>query len=656
MAQTDIDYLKKLNVVYEIADIDEIYNDVEDVISAFLTADPNMVFNGNYSKNTYSFFFNYIRYIIKEERLNPNTLLSIAIKHTYNYIGLYLIGMLVRAGGNPNVYLQTREFGTIHILALAAVRNRGPDPYFRYIIALLRMLGSDINYPTYQYNRNDNLIDVTFIESLSDNNYADTSSRIEQNNVLVKDFVRAYDKIPDENLELLMNSLELPDLKKFLIAADDYEKIRQILDTDYMSFVTSNQEQTASFLTDASTAYSNSIISNINEKDFPQLDTWYNAQKLPLFVASTSLNKEMFDIFTLRGFHIKYLTINTLVSYFKVYQKKRVRLYRNAYLMLIDAIDVGAYMDRYQFNEVMVTGSYEEISNIEKSYAKPEWQKLCNIKAKKPRQELVQLAFDLGLDYNMNEEKICDKLNRISLMDKDEFLRAAIERQEDRINADLSSSDDYAKGATKDRYRCNLKTTVLKNPYAYNDARMAFYKSPKDGEVYCFTSDLFSDLVTSKINPYNEEKLPVKFLNTIRTQINILNELGVYKTNTSVEDAIKEILTDSQIDNKKTDYSYNTVISALELNGVSKDLFDSLNSYVQKDVILGEICGVNVSHFESLTPAHRIKTVARVIYSLSKDKENPNPNVIFELIARAIGGGQLIEEEPEKDILGDLMS
>ena len=376
MSQTDIDYLKKINIAFESKNNDEIYNDLEEVISTFLSVEPSRIFSGNYSKNTYSFLFNYIRYAIKEQKLNPNNLLSIAIKHTYNYMGLYLIGMLVRAGANPNVYLKTKEFDTIHVLVFLAIRIKGPDPYFRHIMALLRMLGSDINYPTYQYNRNDNLIDVTFIESLSDNNYSDASKRIEMNNILVKDFIRSYDKLPDENLDLFLNSLEPLDLKTFLIATDDYERIRKTLVGDYMKFVVSSQEQTASFLTDVSTAYSRTIIDNINEKDFPQINSWYNAQKLPLYVASSSLNSEMFDSFVLRGFHIKYLTINTLVTYFKVYQKKNVKLYRNAYRMLINAIDVGAYVDRYQFNEVMVSGSFEEISNIEKSYSKPQWEKI----------------------------------------------------------------------------------------------------------------------------------------------------------------------------------------------------------------------------------------------------------------------------------------
>jgi len=349
--------------------------------------------------------------------------------------------------------------------------------------------------------------------------------------------------------------------------------------------------------------------------------------------------------------------MNTLTIYYKFYQNEGIRLYKEAYEMILSSVNIGAYMDKYQFTEVTIAGTYEEISNIEKAYSNPQWEKLCNINSKEPRQEVIQLAFDLNLDYNMTEDKICDKLKRISLMDKNDFMRSAIEKQEDRINSELASSDEYVEGGKiKRRYKCNLKSTVLKNPYAYNDARMAFYKSPKDGEVYCFTSDTFIDLISSKRNPYNDELLPSKFLNTIRSQVNVLNEIGVYKKDTSVKDALKEIFNRSKISNDRTEYAYNTVISGLELNGVSKERFDNLSILTQQDTILRDICGVRFNHFDKLTPNHRVRTVTRVIYMISKNKDNPNPNGIFETIGKIIGGGTLMDDDEFEDEFADLLS
>ena len=646
MSSGNLTVLQKLNSAFEDNLDEKVYNDAEEVIRNFLTPNPERVYNGDYTQNTYSFLSNYLRYAIEDRRLNPNNLLAYVVKHANNYIGLYLIGMLVRSGANVNLY------GNIHILAALAVRQEGPDPYFADICVLLRMLGSDYNYPVYKYSEQGNdALDFTFVESISD-----SSER--RSSILTKTFMTNLGKNPEIDIDTFMKSLPLREATRMIIAADDYNKLKENMNNEYMDFVKTNKLMTVGIFVDLSTAFCSNICKNVTNKDFPLIEEQYNGQVIPLYAASSSLNKKMFNYFVLKGTQVKYLTMNCLVTYYKVYSKEETKLYiyMNAYNMILDAINVGAYMDKYQFMEVNIGGNYDQINQIQTAYADPQWEKVCRIKADKPRQEIKDIAFELNLNYDMSEEKICKKLKQISVMDKEDFYRDAIRRQEHRIEANTSSVTDYANADSLPKNRCSHRTTVLKNPYAYNDARMAFYKSPKDGEVYCFTSDTFGDLLASKINPYNEEKLPIKFISTLKTQVNLLNELGVLKSNNTVKDALKEVFEKSVINNDKTDYSYNTVISALGLSGVSKERFNSLSIVSQRDTILRDICDINVFHFDKLTTMHRVKTVARVIYSISKAPGNPNPREIFDIVGRAIGGGDLIENDENEDDLTQLLN
>ena len=651
MSEGNLEMLKKLNSAFEENIPDEkVYNDAEEVIRNFLFPNPERVYNGDYTSNIYSFFSNYLRYAIQERRLNPNNILMYLVKHTYNYIGLYLIGMVIRSGANPNVSVNTKDYGRIHILAALATREDGPDLFFNQVCALLRILGSDYNYPVYKYSEpGQESLDFTFVESIS-------GSSERRNNTLTRDFMIQFGKNPEFDIDTYMTSLTLPEATQLIIASDDYNKLKKNMNNDYMDFIRNNIEPTVGFFVDLSTAYCTNISKNVTEKEFPLITETYNGQVIPLYAAATSLNKKMFNYFVNKGAQVKYLTVNCLTLYYKIYSKEEIRLYMNAYEMILDAINVGAYMDRYQFMEINIGGNYDQINQIQLAYSDPQWEKVCRIKSDKPRQEIKHIAFDLNLNYELSEEKLCKKLKQMSLENKEDIFSAAVRRQEDRIQADTSSTTDYLNTDSPPKHRCNLRTTVLKNPYAYNDARMAFYKSPKDGEVYCFTSDTFNDLISSKINPYTGENLPIKFLSTIKTQVNLLTELGVIKSNITVKDALKEVFEKSTINNDKTDYSYNTVVSALELSGVSKERFNSLSVISQRDTILRDICGVNLKHFDKLTTMHRVKTVARVIYSISKKPGNPNPREIFDEVGRAIGGGDLIDDYENEDDVTQLLN
>lgn len=631
--RNNIDFLKELNIAFKNESRDRIEETVDLVIKLFLEVNPFVQMES--LSNIFSVFSNYIKLIVKNKNVNANFVLSSVIKHTDNFIGLYLIGMLIRNGANPNVYFPYPGYGNLHILAILSLRTQGAsDPFFRFICNLLRIMGSDINYPAISYQSIEGDLDINFVESVADET---SGEQYKRSTITVKEFILENGKYPDEDLQGFMNSISMEEKLNIIIASDKIDLLLNIIDSNFFQIIKENPVNTAIFFLNLSVAGAVNIARNLTKKEIPLIDSLVNAQPIPLYAATASMDEELFSIYIQKGALIKYLTINHLITYYKLFKQEDIMLYRNNYYMLLEAVKIGADIDIFQMDLLASAADFDELDNIRVAFQTPKWKKLCSVIQKKPRQELKQMAFDLNLDYNMSEEKICNKLKQISLIDKMEYFESAVKRQEERISSEVASNEEYLGNEKLTKARCNPKTTVITNPYAYNDARMAFYKDPKDGEVWCFTSDTFTNLIASQINPYNGNPLPLKFVETIKAQVNILKELGVYNTNKNIKDALKEIYERSVINNVKTEYAFNTVVKCLSLFGVSEERFSTLKTITQEDTILRDICGVQIKHFELMTFRHRIMTTARVIYSLSKSKYD-EPINIYEQIAQAIVG------------------
>ena len=607
----------------------------------------------NSLNNYFSLSSNILQLIIKEKLVGLNNILAMLVKHTTNYAGLFLIGMVIRKGANPNVYINTPPYGNLHILCALSLRKKGlTDFYFRYIVMLLRHLNSNINYPALNFRKYDTSdLDINYVEEV-----AREAEGGEEIDMSVKQFVREQGKLPDEEYLDFLDSINDDMLLQFTVAADDTHLFNLVAEQDFFKEIFDTRENSSQsvlkLFIDISTASAMTIANEITDKIIPKVDTeTINTQRIPVYAAVSSSDVELFKLLATKGSAIKYVSITQLIADYKKFKRMKLKIYKNNFWMLLDAINIGADIDIYQFDLFTSAADYEEIEELKKAYDVPKWKKLCAIVSEKPRQEIKQIAFELNIPYeDRGEKEICNKLKQISLMDKNQFLEAAITRQEDRISTDLSSITDFTAGGKKPQSRCSKKSTVIKNPYAYNDTRMAFYYDPKEEEVWCFTSDTFSNLIANKINPYTGRELPDKFVETLKAQVNILKDLGLFNFNNSMKDTLKEYFTRGNINNKKTDYAYNTVVKCLSLYGLSEEKLNGLSESTLGETILNEICDVKLKFFDQLTPKHQVITTTRVIYSLSKNMKEPGD--FFQTIVRSVIGNMedlSFNEEDNKD-------
>lgn len=635
--------LKRLNIAFENQPLEVKQENVETAIKIIV----GQRILESTTTNFYGVVSNILKLMIEQKEINPNFLLAVLVKHTKNYIGLLLIGMVVRKGANPNIYFRQPGYGVLHILCLASVRSTGGiyDSYFRYIVNLLRFLGSNIDMPAYKVKEYDNEeIDVKYVEKIA----MTTANKIGEH-LSVTQFVKEQGKIPNEDLQEFYDTISDNYLVHFILATDSVETFNVVGKSPFMIDIVSNVQSTQKFLFNLSTAGAINVANQITNKNVPSSTKLINAQTVPIYSAILCFDKELFKLMVAKNCHIKYTSINQIIAGYKKYKDDHLRIYINAYNMLLDAVKVGSEIDLYQYELFSSSADFDELEEIKKAYEQPRWKKLCSIISDKNsigglRQEIRELAFNLNLDMNASEEQSCNKFKHISLINRNDYFQAAIQRQEDRVALELSTSEDYL-GQTnlpnaeeKPKPRCNPKSMILQNPYAYCDSRMAFYKDPKDGEVWCFTADTFNNLIQTKVNFYTGEALPDKFIETLRSQVNILRDMGLFDYNHTVEDTLKEYFDrGNRPNNRKTDYAVNTASRCLSLYGVSEQRLSSLKTITLEDTILKDICGVKLTFFDILTTKHQLITTLRIIYSISKEKDF-DANQFYETIARSING------------------
>ncbi len=638
--ESNTDVLKAMNLAFRNERREKIDSQIDAVIRLYLTAD---VRRGEEPlSNAFSIFSNYLRLILRRKLVNPNFIMSSIIKWASpNHIALLLLGMVIREGANPNVYLTYPGKGNLHVLAWMSVARGQADSMYQYMATVLRLLGSNIYSPAVRFEGDSSDVDVRLLEQAFEDTGTDDAYYYRAG-LNVVDYVAQNGYVFEKTVTSFLNSMEDEWLLDTLIATDDVARFNSVTSDDatknewkYITSILENPVSLTRFIIDLSTASAENIASAMDVKKYPLLADTINGESIPLFACTASCDRDLFNLFIRKGSSVKYSSINSIITFYKIFRGSEIKLYESCFHMLNDAVKIGADIDLYQFNFFVSSADYSDIEKIRESYQVPKWKKLCSVKKKafstEARPELRQIAFNLNLDYAMDDAKICSKLEQITQVGTEQYFESAVRRQEERVAIETEGPTSFLPAHTatggvdvvesavgKTRSRCSAKSMALKNPYAYNDARLAFYKDPKNGEVYCFTSDLFNSLIATKMNPHTNEKLPQKFLATIKAQLATLKEIGVYETNQDVKDSLKEVYSRSKIDNKKTDRQYNTVIEALSHYGVSRERFESLRSETLKDTILEDIAGVNLTNFGSLPMILKQRTTTRILYSLAK--------------------------------------
>ena len=514
-------------------------------------------------------YFGHVEFGLKNKRLDPEDLLSNLTEDKVKDTGFLLfLGYLLRNGLDPNTYFNSPYNVKIHLavyIHLMATGNKNK----KYIFDLLKSAGTSFSIPGSSGGRGGKG------KSVGESVGYDDKDILEDEEYSLTEFFKleADTSVGYTGVDL---KIKWKDFKNILLdqefTTEDKKDIFDFLNKD----VPDNQKflmRTAVLFLSATTGAVYCIRESRDDDMF--LNSLGNMNQAA-YISINSQNLEVYKNVIDKGAECNYLCITEIIARHNEAGERDDKILTYIYgEMLAYAVLTGSEMDKYQLQFLSLQASVELIEKVTTNYEEPEWKKACKRtipgdKKQFPVKKLRQIAFNLNIDFNLSPSTICSKLEQISNIDRLDYAKGAILRQEERVKRALIEVGDIREGDSLERTRCNAKSMLINNPYAYNDARMAFYRDD-DGELWCFTSDLFEPMIKSKRNPYTNKKLPPLFIATIKTQLDILKflDLNHPKDSKTISKAIEETFEKKGvISNEFSEDYYSRCINLLRLNVV----------------------------------------------------------------------------------------
>jgi hypothetical protein len=485
-------------------------------------------------------YFGHVEFGLKNKRLDPEDLLRNLTEDKVKNTGFLLfLGYLLRNGLDPNTYFNSPYNVKIHLAVYIHLMDTG-NKNKKYIFDLLKSAGTSFSIPGSSGGRGGKG------KSVGDAVDYDDKDILEDEEYSLTEFFKLEADTTSGHVGVDLK-IKWKDFKNILLDQEFTTEDKK----DIFDFLNKNTPDNQKFLMRTAVLFlsvTTGAVDCIRESrdDDMFLNSLGNMNQAA-YISINSQNLEVFKNVIDKGAECNYLCITEIIARHNEAGERDDKILTYIYgEMLAYAVLTGSDMDKYQLQFLSLQASVELIEKVTTNYEEPEWKKACKRtipgdKKQFPVKKLRQIAFNLNIDFNLSPSTICGKLEQISNIDRLDYAKGAILRQEERVKRALIEVGDIKEGDSLERTRCNAKSMLINNPYAYNDARMAFYRDD-DGELWCFTSDLFEPMIKSKRNPYTNKKLPPLFIATIKTQLDILKflDLNHPKDSKTISKAIEE--------------------------------------------------------------------------------------------------------------------
>lgn len=489
--------------------------------------------------------------------------------------------LALRYGANENLYVNAPGVGTVHILAFLHIRsettNEGEerakldaeDKQFRseslaFLTALLVAFGSKASRPVFQPTSTDRKFEATTtLEWIRSQGF---------NSVLY-------------NLSQSLSELRDTYRTKIATYLNKPSKADENLIDPFLAVRTYASDVFASYLSTA--------LSRKSTSETVQLDK----------LASTAISVFAVDVFSkmlASGYVPTYVQMNSLLLSLSSKGKLLSSLSKK---MLLDAIQHGAYLDTKQFSLAKIAGE-DTAKEVQKEYNEPYWKKAC--RSTKGLQEtdpqLQELAYFLHLDPEHNKKTICKQLEDISSADPNALVQAVEKRMKQYITDLVGYPYEFVNNDPE--IRCQNGD---ENIYQYNPLDVAIYRD-ENGKAWCFTKDLFDNLLKTETNPYTKSPLPTAFLAKLSMKRQVLSKLGLKNLKLrTFSESLSKMSSKQEIRDKRSKRVLSEFLSEAEAKGISRRTIENL-SPKDMQILLSRI-GVEAD-LESLTDEHALYTLA----------------------------------------------
>jgi hypothetical protein len=526
---------------------------------------------------------------LENELISPNTVLVSTVdffhetKERKGPNPYFLSAALaLRYGANENLYVNVPSVGTVHILAFLHIRsettNEGEerakldtqDKQFRqeslaFLTALLVASGSKASRPVFQPTSTDRKFEATTtLEWIRSQGFNSVLYNLSQNLSELRDTYRT-------KIATYLNKPSKADVNLI----DPVLAIR-------------------TYASDVFAAYLSNLLSGRNSGATTELEK----------LASTAISVFATDVFSkmlTSGYVPTYVQMNSLLL--SLSSKGENFSTPLAKKMLLDAVQHGAYLDTKQFSLAKIAGE-ETAKEVQKEYNEPYWKKAC--RSTKGLQEtdpqLQELAYFLHLDPEHNKKTICKQLEDISSADPNALVQAVEKRMRQYIT-DLTGYP-YEFVNNDPEISCQNGD---ENIYQYNPLDVAVYRDEK-GKVWCFTKDLFDNLLKTETNPYTKAPLPKAFLAKLSMKRQVLIDLGVKKLKLrTFSESLQKLSSKQEINDKRSEKVLSEFFQEAEAKGFTQRAIEKLKPK-DMQILLSRI-GIEAD-LESLPDEHALYTLA----------------------------------------------
>lgn len=482
--------------------------------------------------------FNLILYrALENSEIDPNVTILQAIGKAFTKDYLIPIALCLRFGANANMYVDAPDIGIVHILGYTYILLSKIDKnVLNAIVILLIMSGS---LPTLAMFKDDKITitaslmpSLTVLEWLNKNGYLTILNQV-SNKTKLQQFVSA------DALTTLSIYLNKPNIGRKYEARDSTAAIR---------------------------SFSNKI------DEIPLSNIMIMMDNKSLNEAVTSFNSDAFNKLMLKGLMPSYLLINKILIGLIAYKKLGDFLVEKELTeMLTDALAFGITLDDEQMNIVKNNGII-----IDTKIEVPYWKQVCKVNDNLVTDELKNLAISLNIDSgsfapSRSKKFICDNITAIANADQNALIEAFRKKQQLKMAAKLGTVNEFINDVPT--LVCRNKASLSKDIFDYDEIDVAYYRD-EQGAIWCFTSDMFHNLVETGVNPYNDVNLPLMFKDEIRHRLTLNEQLLPPVT---FVDSINNLSTVKITTNNNNERILNNFLSKIGYKEVSNQkLMDSL--------------------------------------------------------------------------------
>lgn len=553
--------------------------------------------------------YSYIVQGMIDKKIQTNAILELIVPVCRDSYGLCLTSICLRLGANPNTYIPVQGMGEVHVLGLVSKgKNQYEPKVFLLLVCVLLYYGSNPSMPI--YNQTKALIEDKPLSSQSvvdwyiSNGYG---TELAQLTTESKAGANAFISLA-------------PQLRKDMVILTDnselYKQVSFTLEDMELAITCQSKNITTQFI----------FYNTSNQRLFMLYDwvTKYYATSIPIELVKARCYPFYYQI--------NHIILKMQSCARSGYQTLFLQLTSILKTLVISGID----LDLYQFTMIKLTS--DSIAKvISDAYDVPYWKKACSSVSPNPEQSpqrLVQLARVLQYQGGDSKAEICSFISNVSKSDQSKILDSAVTRQKERIAIMNSSPSDFISG--KPSGVCYNTLLSGNEIYEYADFDIASYKD-QHGNIYCFTRDLFPNLLDTKMNPYTREPLPPTFLEALTRQYNLIQTLGISGPPETLGVGLKRLNAPDMITNDMD----NDMIVRFNNEARKHQVPESA---LQKNALVPPITTTLLQNFgftvimEGLTPDHQYVTFIRTF--MDEYQKDPNKaSKFFDFMRVAYASG-----------------